>query len=267
MKIAIITDLHCGPLPHYRKQDRMLGTSALDVIARFKSFVAEHSDIQCVLQLGDLVQEDVEAPSQQEDVGNLTRAVAAFSELPCPLYHVAGNHEFATLEEKEVEEILGCKKLWYSFDIGKYRAIVLLARNESPSRIVVKTEVREWLANELANTSREVLVFTHQSLADQDLRGNYWFEEIPNHCLIENRKDIRSLLASSGQVRGVFNGHVHWNNVTVHDGIPYYTIQSAVENVSWDGVPSGAFAIADITEEQISIAVHGRDPWQSTFKR
>ncbi len=56
------------------------------------------------------------------------------------------------------------------------------------------------------------------------------------------------------------NGHVHWNNRTVHNGISYITIQSLVENTANDGKPAGAWALVEAGATHLEVTVNGRDP-------
>ncbi len=80
----------------------------------------------------------------------------------------------------------------------------------------------------------------HHSAADQDLRGNRWFEGSPHLCLVRERRAMRRLFEEHG-VLAVFNGHLHWNHLDVIRGIPYVTLQSLIENLD-DDAPGRAAA-------------------------
>jgi predicted phosphodiesterase len=72
---------------------------------------------------------------------------------------------------------------------------------------------------------------------------------------------VRELLARSGKVRVVFNGHVHRNNIEEIGGIHYVSIQSLVENVSETRkLPSESYAVVSLTEDLITVQVEGMDP-------
>ena len=56
------------------------------------------------------------------------------------------------------------------------------------------------------------------------------------------------------------NGHLHWNDHTVHNGISYITIQSLVENATGDSRPADAWALVEAGTDRIEVTVSGRDP-------
>ena len=109
----------------------------------------------------------------------------------------------------------------------------------------------------------------HHSAADQDLRGNRWFEGSPHLCLVRERRRLRALFAEHGEVRAVFNGHLHWNHLDVIEGIPYVTLQSLIENLDDDapGRAAAAHAVARISERRIVVEVHGAERARYQFDR
>jgi len=60
----------------------------------------------------------------------------------------------------------------------------------------------------------------------------------------------------------VINGHLHWNHVDVHDGIPYVTVQSLIENLDDDGPgrPAEASAVVRVRDRSILVEVDGAAP-------
>ena len=103
------------------------------------------------------------------------------------------------------------------------------------------------------------VVLMHHSAADQDLTGNRWFEGSPHICLVRARRSIRKLFEEHGDVRAVFNGHLHWNHLDVINGIPYVTLQSLIENLDDDapGRPAAAHAVVRATKKRIVVVVMG----------
>ena len=79
---------------------------------------------------------------------------------------------------------------------------------------------------------------------------------------MQERHQVRDILAASGKVCAVFNGHVHRNNLSTIDGIHYITVQSLVEKVGEPDLASRAFAIAEIDGGRLLFAVHGEDAVQ-----
>jgi hypothetical protein len=83
--------------------------------------------------------------------------------------------------------------------------------------------------------------------------------------LLHNRKQLRKLLEHHGIVIAVFNGHQHWNRMHIHNGIPYFTITSLVENFRNDGVPNKAHTVVNLGSNQILVEVKGNDPAKFEF--
>ena len=77
--------------------------------------------------------------------------------------------------------------------------------------------------------------------------------------MLANRAEVRDVLESH-DVAMAMNGHVHWNNHTVHNGISYITIQSLIENTANDGEPAGAWALVEAGATHLEVTVNGRDP-------
>ncbi len=100
----------------------------------------------------------------------------------------------------------------------------------------------------------------HHGLAEQNLKGNPWFEDRPDSCLIKNREEVRSILENSNKVVVVFNSHLHWDKMNLHKSIPYFTLQSLTENEDDKGLPSRAFHIVDLDKGKINVEVRGNYP-------
>ena len=60
------------------------------------------------------------------------------------------------------------------------------------------------------------------------------------------------------------SGHVHWNTVTVADGIPHFTMQSLTESFTTSPEPAAAWALLQL-DDAIDLRVFGRDPFAITL--
>jgi SAM-dependent methyltransferase len=117
-----------------------------------------------------------------------------------------------------------------------------------------------WLRTELEQTDRKVLVCCHHPLSDQDLTGNVWFERYPECALVTNRDEVQQVLADSGKVIAVLNGHTHWNHLAIDQyGTPHVTLQSASENFRNDGTPAGTYGIAVLKDAAFNLEIFGKD--------
>lgn len=257
MKAAFISDVHLGPSSTYKGVRRKLTEHSESFISEFVQHITENPQYSFAIQLGDLIQH----ANRQTDLKHLQKAVNLISRCPCPFYHLVGNHDTIYLTPSQVRDVFGYQKLYYSFDVSGTHVIILYSHVPVAGQppILIQGKQLAWLRSDLAMTDKPTVVFVHHSLADQDLTGNPWFEGLPSNCLIENREEVREVLANSGRVIAVVNGHLHWNRIDVHDGIPYITVQSAVESLVEKGVPSNSWGMVEIDNTIFRIEVFGND--------
>jgi 3',5'-cyclic AMP phosphodiesterase CpdA len=254
MRFALIGDIHVGPEAHWKGILRKMNK---DVIRYVQESLEEiiKAGPSFVVQMGDLIEDS----GHKEDKINYARGVDMLKELDCPVHHILGNHDQYNLSQAEIKEMAGVDNWYYSID-DKYHFVFLCSAFGNKVAGKINQEQIEWLKKDLAATDKKTVVFVHHALDNQDLTGNPWFEGNEGDCLIENRQEVRKVLEESGKVLAVIQGHLHWNRMNVHNSIPYFTVQSLVENASDMGVPAKAYSIVDLTEESIKIEVRGNDP-------
>lgn len=257
IRIALISDIHIGPPGYNKGIKRKLTDYSEQAIIEFVSQVSSGNEFAFVVQLGDLIEDT----NNEVDRDNFQRGLALFEPLSVPTYHLIGNHDTLNMDLDSVCMLLGYSTPYYSFDYEGFHFVFLHSFVPEPGvpGITIPGKEIEWLSADLAGTEKPVIVFMHHSLADQNLEGNPWFENHPRGCLVENRVEVREILKKAGNVAAVINGHLHWNNITHHDGIPYITIQSAVENVQETGIPARAWGVITLDSEEFSLAVLGND--------
>lgn len=272
MKFAIINDIHLGPTDKGYKdgvQRKLLG-EAEGLVKDFVKLMNENEKPKFVINLGDSI-EDVN--DKEQDIQSFQRAISLLGDLQMPTYWAIGNHDIRTLSHQDIAELLSCEKMYYSFDRGDYHFVALsfeMVGNHtkvlSDIRAEVPAEQLEWLQNDLRSSTKPTLIFTHYGVADDDMVGNFWFEGEPQHALLGNRKEVRQLLENNGDVIAVFNAHQHWNRMHVHNGIPYFTVTSLVENFNNDGIPSKAHTIVSVSSDKILVQVKGNDPAEFEYQ-
>ena len=165
------------------------------------------------------------------------------------------------------------EKMYYSFEFGQYHFVVLSfqiigdhTHIKEDIRAIVPPEQVEWLKANLNKTDKLALIFTHYGLAEDDMKGNFWFETDPHFAMFDNRAEVKKILEQSGQVKAVFNAHQHWNQIHVENNIPYFTVTSMTENFKNDGIPTKAYTIVNLDKDKISVEVKGNDPARWKFK-
>lgn len=265
MKFAIISDCHIGPAPWYKGENRIMSDEATKILEKIVQKINELEDIEFVVQLGDLIQDRLPEADRSENAANLVRGIELFSKLNSPVYHVAGNHDIQTHSFEEMASFFGSDSLWCSFDAGDFLGITLVAKAPQHMNMTIPEEEISWLQKTLEDTEKESLVFLHHPLVTIDLKEHYWFKGKEEKAFIQNREEVRSVLESSGKVKAVFNGHMHIHDFNIQNGIPYFTIQSLVEDVKMNGKPCSAFAIVELNESGILCNICGEDPAEYRF--
>jgi Icc protein len=265
LTVAFITDLHFGPEARFggklRKLTAHAGELARAFVARMNTEV--HPDL--VVNLGD----DIEDESAEADRARYGECQRILRGAEAELVNVAGNHDTINLSPAELLSIWGRggDALFSSFDRGGFHFIVLHTRERQDHDVSVGDEQLAWLAADLSDNPGPTVVLMHHSAADQHLAGNRWFEGRAHVCLVRERRKIRALLEQHGDVRAVFNGHLHWNHVDVIAGIPYVTLQSLIENLDDDapGRAAAAHAVAHLSPKRIVVEVCGAERTRYQF--
>ena len=262
VRFAAITDLHFGTAAPYRGVDRKLTGHAPALTAAFVDDMNQRVRPDFVVVLGDVIED--ESPSA--DLDNFTEAADILSGLDMPVRYVFGNHDLVHLTHEQLLAVSGETALNSSFDVDGWHLVRLhstasftLSDTGYRLRGEIAPEDLEWLDQDLAAASRPTVVFTHFAPADLNLAGQFWFDRSPDMAMLANRAEVRDVLESH-DVAMAMNGHVHWNNHTVHNGISYITIQSLVENTADDGEPAGAWALVEAGATHLEVTVNGRDP-------
>ena len=117
----------------------------------------------------------------------------------------------------------------------------------------ISDEDLRWLENDLINTNIPVLIFTHFGIAEDDMKGNWWFEKNPDHALLGNRKEVKEIFKNNSNILGVFSGHQHWTKRLNENGINYYVLGSLTENINDDGIPDGVYFEIDLDGNNINV--------------
>lgn len=271
---ALCTDLHFGPEALYKGKLRKLSAFAGPLLERFVRRMNEEVHPSLVINLGD----DLEDEGRDVDAARYADVMRILGGADAALAHVAGNHDTVHLSEDELARAwkqsspraiappVGAP-LHYAFDHGGYRFVVLHTHEVKDREISVGAEQLAWLEAELAQLDKPCFALMHHPVADQHLVGNRWFEGRANIALVRERKQVRALFAATharpgpGRVLAVFNGHVHWNHLDIHAGIPYVSIQSLVENLDEDapGRPAEAHAVVRVSRSRVVVEIAGQE--------
>jgi 3',5'-cyclic-AMP phosphodiesterase len=233
LKIGIVSDIHLGRDTRFRGVLRKVGHRAQELTEAFVVAMNEEFRPDAVFNLGDVVQ-DMDRGQDLEHYGRIWRALG---ELTAPLIPVNGNHDVIAMSEEDVLAFWQRPSLHYETQIGGLRVLVLNTHEAKDSHVWLPQEQVEWLRGRLELPGKAI-VLMHHSAADQDTQRNYWFTDHPHLAVLRNRGAVRDVISAAGNVLAVINGHLHWNQLTMHDGIPYITVHSLTENPSGEEDPA-----------------------------
>jgi 3',5'-cyclic AMP phosphodiesterase CpdA len=256
--IGIVTDLHFGPEARYGGKLRKL-THLAGPLAR--AFVARMNELgpAFIVNLGD----DIEDESREADLARYGECQAILREAQAPLVNVAGNHDSIHLNRDDLSRFWQRSgPLYYSFDERGWHFVVLHTLERKDVDVSIPERQLEWLRADLARTGAPTIVLMHHSASEQSLDDSRWWPGRSHLALVRERVELRRILEESGRVRGVFNGHLHWNHLDVIHGIPYVTVQSLTENLDDDGPgrPAAAHAVVRLNDRGMMVRVRGNDP-------
>jgi Icc protein len=267
LTIALVTDLHFGRDTRFEGKLRKLSARAPELLEAFAARMVTEVRPDLVVNLGDVIEDE----SPELDVVRYRTALDLLGRIPAPLVSVAGNHDCIHLDAPTLRGLWGLPSegpLYRAFDHGGFHFVVLCSHERKDVDVRLDRAQLDWLSGDLGSTGLPTVVLMHHSAAEQDLRGNRWFELAPHICLLAERRELRALLRRFPQVVAVLNGHLHWNHLYVADGIPYVTLQSLTENVCDDepGEPAAAHAVLRLEPRWLHVEVAGAEPARYTLE-
>jgi len=259
LRIAFLTDVHFGPRAYYGGKLRKLTDMADELTCQFVARMNEQDRPDLVVNLGDVIEDE----SRATDLERYGRFVEILSGLTARVVHVAGNHDRINLSDADLLGLWGSSgRLQYAFDQDGIHFLVLETIEIKDYSVHLPEDALAFVERDLAETRLPTIVLMHHPASDQLLEGNRWFERAPHLCRVAERKQLRRVFEASGKVRAVFNGHAHWNHFDLIRSIPYFTLQSLIENVDDDapGRPAGAYTLCDVSERRLVVTVCGAQP-------
>jgi Icc protein len=250
VRIALVADIHHGKDSFTKK-----GTAALPLMAEFRRFVADaRPDV--VIDLGDRISDE----SREIDLVLEREAAEAFQGIEAPVFHICGNHDRDHLSVADNEQILGQSLDHRTIDIGDWRVVLWRAdsRIRRPGGFVLTEHDLLWLAGVIREADRPLCIVSHVPVSGHSQAGNYYFERNPEASTYPQADRVRALLRQCRVPAMWASGHVHWNTLTMVDGIPHVTLQSLTETFTTHPEPAGSFALLELSDRILWRAM-GRD--------
>lgn len=203
VRFGLLTDIH---LPTMHDSEKRMSAFIDSMRIAEPDFIVE---------LGDLV---TPAPQYQ----SLMDIWLAY---PGDKYHVIGNHEMDG--GYGLEQVLAHRKMensYYHFERNGFNFIVLDGNDkkfpeETGYRNYIGPAQQEWLRHTLSRMRGPLIILSHQAIGP--IGGMDNAEEIRSIFETHNQKHPES------QIYASFNGHLHYDAATEHNGIWYVHINSA----------------------------------------
>jgi len=275
LKLVIFSDIHYAdeiPSPTdssttikrdegFLETEKKLIHLAVPVLNKLIDKINNEIKPDVAINLGDLI-EDFD--NREQDIDNLKYIWSLLKNIDAQFYSVAGNHDLRSMHSrKEVEDIMGYNHSTYSVDINGYHLVFIGndIREEYGNfeggifkTQFISEEDLKWLEKDLKQNNLPSLIFTHFGVAEDEMKGNWWFENLPEAALLGNRNDLKKILKQDKNLLGVFSGHQHWTKRITEDGIDYHVIGALIENINNDGIPDGVYFEVELEGHNIKVS-------------
>ena len=246
------------------KGTRFYRSSAAKIQQAMNAFKKDSIDF--MINLGDLI---------DKNFNSYAKIITIIESSGIPVYHVAGNHDFAVEPDlKNKIPVLQTKKGYYSFSHEGFRFIFLNGNEVSIyasgnkkaqkdamdliNSLKQKSEINaidwnggisnkqlNWLNDQIdqaAGKKEKVLIICHFPLFPENIHNLLNYKEILE--LIENKKNIVAC----------FHGHNHEGNYGIFNNIHFITFRGMVETEN-----NNSYSIVDLYNDKIVIKGFGRE--------
>jgi alkaline phosphatase len=242
LRFGLLTD------PHYADAPPNGTRFYRESVPKMTEAVAKMNAVKVdfLIELGDF-KDQRQPPAEDRTLKYLETVETVFGKFKGPRYHVLGNHDMDSISKEQflsrVENTgIARDRSYYSFDKKGLHVVVLDANfisagagynrgNFDWKDANVPKEELDWLARDLASTSKPSIVFVHQQL---DGGGDH---------LVRNAGEVRRTLEAGGNVLAVFQGHNHAGDYHHIGGIHYYTLKAMIEG---SGEENNSYAVVDV---------------------
>ncbi len=245
LSIGLLTDVHYADKKpngsrHYRESLRKI-EEASDLFNRKK--------IDFAVEMGDLIDAADSVETEKRYLKTINRK---FESLCSERHYVLGNHCVDTLTKEEFLGDVGQNRSYYSFDQAGFHFVILdscFTADETPygrknfkwTDANLPIAELEWLRADLSTHTLPTIIFAHQRIDTKSSHG------------VRNGEEIRKILESSKNVKAVFQGHSHGNDLKWINGIPYCTCVAMVEG---SGIESNGYSLLELYPDS-TLKLHG----------
>ena len=223
MKLGIFADPHFSSQKVTSKPPRYNSLSLEKIEKIYGEFKKNGCDL--VVCLGDLI--DGESTIEKV-LDNLKKIGDVIKASGIPTVCIMGNHDAFTLTKEQFYRTLEMEAP-RDITVGDNTLIFLDACHYTNGKHYTPGDGSDYqntflpnedeLRDKLSRVNGNAYLFIHQNIDP-----NVW----PDHR-IKNSEGVFNIIKESGVVRAVFQGHFHFGQNSVHDGIQYITLPAVCE--------------------------------------
>lgn len=223
MKIGIFADSHYSSQTVSNKTRR----PSLS-FGKIRRAMEAFAGVDCIVCLGDLVdtcKSYAESEAKLREVGELVRSGGV------PFYCLRGNHDCDIFTSDQFYSAVGVERPALSVKAGTDLLVFLDANYDSAGNAYVPGRV-DWTDAMLPNDQLERL---KDALGAPDVENAYVFmhqnidPDVQRQHILSNAGAVREVIARSGKVRRVIQGHYHPGHDNLIDGVEYHTLPAMCE--------------------------------------
>lgn len=259
LKLVIFSDIHYLDENHNEQYNRKLTKLAIPLFEKLNDEINNHIKPDLCVYLGDFIED---TNNHDQDIKNFKTIYNKFKSIKVPFYSVLGNHDLRSMASRdEMEKIVG-RYSTFSINVKGYHLVFLGLDVKNDLGIdeggILKTQFisqkdLEWLKRDLKENKLPCIIFNHFGIAEDNMEGNWWFENCAESALLANRKEVKEILKKSNNVLGVFSGHQHWTKKLQEENINYYIIGSLTENINNDNIPDGVYFEVEVDNQELKV--------------
>lgn len=256
LKICVFSDIHYIDEKPEWKVNRKLVEYAEPLTDKIIDKVNNEIKPDICINLGDMIQA---SKNKEKDLANLEYIWKKLQGFNVPFYTLIGNHELKSVESnKEIMDVLGYENATYGVDVNGYHLLFIGTDvNEEDEKYrtqYISDKDLAWIAEDLdANSDKKVIVFSHFGIAEDEMKGNFYYDKNPEGGIIINREKLKEILHKHKNILSVFCGHQHWTKAIRENGVPYYMLGALTENMNWDGIPDGVYFDVDAIDDIVRV--------------
>ena len=216
MKTVIISDIHVTEKVKHEAYEKLDET-----VSEINS-----EDPDLVIVLGDMIGGQVTTgkttDEENEGIEEIDKVREKIEKIDAHSIYLLGNHEQdidkKKFSEKFDQETYGLKQV-------KEENFIYMdssAPELSGSRGQISQEQLDFLDEKLEELEQAFIVI-HHPIHFRDLSHSYYWDVYPERALCGNKKEINNVIEKHGNVKAVFNSHIHDLDLTKFKGLNHYT--------------------------------------------